>query len=316
MAGKHQTPIETIIEILRTIERVKKDKSISIKDVCRAYQVPSTTLESWQDRGIEWFIDKKTALDALSAQAKTTNHSAAPYVPPPAAMPEGHNVLVIPDMHHPFAHPDALPFLKAVRDEYECNLALCLGDEIDAHALSKYPTDPDGLTAGKEIEEAIKHLESFYREFPHMLVCESNHTVRPWKRAFEEGLPASFLPTYSKFLNAPDGWVWKKKHEVDGVIYIHGDSGKSGFTAHINYMKAFKRSVVIGHIHSYAGVNYEGAHFAMNAGCLIDVEAYCFKYARGMPINVNLGCGVVIGGKHAFFVPMHLTEEGRWTGTI
>lgn len=227
-----------------------------------------------------------------------------------------HRVLVIPDMHHPFCHQDTLSFLLAVQDKYNTDTVVCLGDEIDAHAFSKYPMDPDGYTAGKELSAAIETLQPFYKAFPNVLMCESNHTVRPWKKAFEAGLPQSFLPTYATIMKSPDGWIWQKRHEVDGVIYIHGDSGKSGFTAHINYMKAFKRSVVIGHIHSFAGVNYEGEHFGMNTGCLIDIEAYCFKYARGMPINVNLGCGVVIDGKEAYFVPMQLDGEGRWTGRL
>jgi len=224
-------------------------------------------------------------------------------------------VLVIPDLHCPFEHPDALAFLLAVRDAYNCNMAVCLGDEIDAAAMSRYPKDPDGMNAGKELKEAVERLRPFYLAFPDMLVCESNHTVRPWKLAFEAGLPASFLPTVSRVLDAPDGWVWKSRHEVDGVLYTHGDNGKSGQYAAANYMKQAKQSVVIGHIHAYASVFYEGSHFGMNAGCLIDRGAYCFKYAKGALLDVSIGCGVVLNGKEAHFVPMHM-ENGRWTGKL
>lgn len=225
-------------------------------------------------------------------------------------------VLVIPDMHHPWCHPDALAFLMAVRSTYHITHVVCLGDEIDAMGYSKYPKDPDAPSAGKELEEAITSLEPFYREFPSVMVCESNHTVRPWKKAFEAGLPASFLPTISRVLRAPDGWVWKKHWEVDGVFYHHGDMGVSGPTAHLMLMKKLKQSVVIGHIHSYAGVNYEGTYFAMNTGCLIDPDAICFKYAKNLPIPVNLGCGLVTGGREARFIPMHLNSEGRWIGYL
>lgn len=232
-------------------------------------------------------------------------------------LPANHKrVLNIPDMHHPFCHQDTLDFLKHVRGEYKTDTTVCSGDEIDAHAFSRYPMDPDGYTAGKEIEAAIEKLLPFYREFPEVMVCESNHTVRPWKKAFEAGLPKSFLPTYATIMKSPDGWVWQNRWEIDGVLYIHGDAGRSGQYAHIHYVKAFKKSVVIGHIHSYAGVNYEGSLFGMNSGCLIDVDAYCFKYAKNMAINVNLGCGVVIEGKEAHFVPMHLDRHGRWTGSL
>ena len=191
-----------------------------------------------------------------------------------------------------------------------------MGDEIDAHALSKYPKDPDGMSAGKELKEAIGHLEAFYVAFPKVKVCESNHTIRGWKKGFEAGLPKAFLRTVETVLNAPDGWTWAGRHVIDDVVYMHGDSGCSGFTAHINYMRKLKKSCVIGHIHSYAGVNYEGHLFGMNAGCLIDVEAYCFKYAKGMPIPVSLGCGIIKGGKTAHFIPLHTDEHGRWTGEL
>jgi len=225
-------------------------------------------------------------------------------------------VLVIPDMHHPFCHPDALSFLKAVKARFMPSKFVCLGDEIDACAFSKYPQDPDGMNAGQELKAAIESLTPFYLEFPDMLVCESNHTVRPWKQAYLAGLPASFLPSVAKALNAPDGWVWAGRHMIDDVLYIHGDNGKSGAYAHVNYMKQRKGSVVIGHVHSYAGVNYEGDHFGMNTGCLIDKTAYCFKYAKNMLNSVNLGCGIVINGKAAYFLPMHLDENDRWTGKL
>lgn len=230
--------------------------------------------------------------------------------------PTGDIVLAIPDLHCPWQHPDALAFLIAVRDTYKTTKTVCLGDEIDAMGYSRYPQDPDAPNQSKELELAIEQLLPFYKAFPNMLVCESNHTIRPWKKAFEAGLPKSFLPTVARVLRAPDGWTWHNQIEVDGVLYIHGDAGSSGFTAHIQYMRKFKQSVVIGHIHSFAGVNYEGKLFGVNSGCLIDNEAICFKYAKNMPIPVSLGCTVVKYGKQAQFIPMILDENKRWIGRL
>lgn len=224
-------------------------------------------------------------------------------------------VLVIPDLHCPFEHPDALDFLKAVKKKFMPSKFVCLGDEADFHAFSKYPKDPDGLTAGKELELAKEHLVHFYVEFPEMLVCTSNHTVRPLKQMFMTGLPEAMYPTYATLLNAPDGWLWANQHVIDDVLYIHGE-GRSGQNAHTQFLKAYKRSVVIGHIHGHAAVSYEGEYFAMNTGCLIDTKAYAFKYARHMPIKVNLGCGLVINGRSAHFLPMLLDEHERWVGKI
>jgi hypothetical protein len=253
------------------------------------------------------------------AQQPPTSPSPTPLPPvvrhaSKPSLPSVATVLAIPDMHHPFAHCDALHFLLEVRRTKRTTLALCLGDEIDAHAFSKYPMDPDGMSPGQELQKAVEALIPFYREFPDMLVCESNHTVRPWKRSFEAGLPAAFLPTYATVLNAPDGWWWEPRWEIDGVLYIHGDNGRSGQSAPVQYMKLHKKSVVIGHIHAFGGVQYEGPNFAANAGCLINESAYCFKYAKNNPVPPSLGCVVVHEGKWAEFIPMLLNAHGRWVG--
>lgn len=255
--------------------------------------------------------EKEMGADYMPNPQVSTNERIASVSP----HREKSTTLVIPDLHCPYEHTDALAFLCAVRNAYKPTNYVCLGDEIDAMGFSKYPRDPDAVNVGKELSEAIEHLLPFYREFPDMLVCESNHTVRPWKQAFLAGLPAAFLPSIATALNAPDGWVWANRHEVDGVIFIHGDP-YGGAQAHMKWMRAFKQSVAIGHIHGHAGVNYEGELFGMNTGCLIDQKAICFKYAKNMPIPVNLGCGIIIDGKTAFFIPMILDKEARWIGTL
>lgn len=227
-----------------------------------------------------------------------------------------HTVLAIPDMHHPFCHQDALAFLREVKAVYKPDTVICLGDEADFHAFSRWPTDPDGMAPGKELAAAIDALMPFYIEFPEMMVCESNHTTRPMKKLFEAGLPAAFYPTYSKMLNAPDGWRWQQHWIIDGVRYHHGDAGKSGQFAPAQYMKAFKQSNVHGHLHGFACVMYEGPHFGINAGCLIDQKAYAFKYGRNIPIPVSLGCAIVIDGKAGHFIPMILDSNDRWIGRL
>ncbi len=225
-------------------------------------------------------------------------------------------VMAIPDMHHPFCHPHALEFLKAVRDKYHPSEFICLGDEVDFHALSRYDHDPNGLSAGGELKAAIEGLIPFYLEFPNVKVCESNHTVRGHKTAYSAGLPSAFLNHIATVLNAPDGWKWANHWEIDGVRYFHGDAGRSGQYAHMQYLKMFKQNLVIGHIHSFAGINFEGPHWAANSGCLIDETKYAFAYAKNMPIRPNLGCTLIYNGKWAHFIPMITDSNGMWTGEL
>ena len=65
-------------------------------------------------------------------------------------------VLAIPDLHCPFQHPDAFRFLRAVKNKYKPNQVVCLGDEIDAHALGRWTTDADGYSPGHELELLLK----------------------------------------------------------------------------------------------------------------------------------------------------------------
>lgn len=298
---KKRHDIERIVKVLEEIHHHATNKTgVNGRQVCDKYGVNYNTMDKWRGKGLDYY---KKLLMHLEGGAQI-------------GKPKYSTTLAIPDLHCPFHHQDALEFLKAVRNRFKPTTVVCLGDEIDAHALSRYPKDPDGMAAGEEVSKAREALYPFYKEFPEVLVCESNHTVRGHKIAFGSGIPSAFLRTIEQILNVPDGWKYANKHEVDGVLYIHGDSGKSGCYAHVNYMRAFKQSIVIGHIHSYAGVNYEGTLFGMNSGCLIDSDAYCFKYAKNMPIPVNLGCGIIIDGKEAHFIPMHLDGHKRWTGKL
>jgi len=234
----------------------------------------------------------------------------------PSSPPSFSRVLAIPDMHHPFCSEDALPFLKAVKAKYQPTDYICLGDEVDFHALSRYPKDPDGFSAGHEHKAVIESLIPFYLEFPQTKVCVSNHTIRGHKLAFQSGLPNAFMNHISTILNAPDGWQWDDFWEIDNVRYFHGDLNKSGQYAHIHYLKSFKQSVVIGHIHAFGGVAYEGELFAVNSGCLIDAKKYAFAYAWKHATKPTLGCTMIFGGKYALFIPMLLDKNQRWTGQI
>lgn len=225
-------------------------------------------------------------------------------------------VLAIPDLHCPFNHIDALDFLKAVRDAYLPTKIVCLGDEVDFHAYSKWPKDPDGLSPGKELQAAIEALIPFYLAFPEVQVCVSNHTIRPGKMMKLMGLPAAFLPAYSTMLNAPDGWSWHEHIIIDNVRYMHGDQGKGGVNGWTKNSEVYHQSVVVGHWHSKAGVFYDGKMFNVNSGCLIDDTAYAFDYAKNNHKRPNLGCTIVSHGIQAQFIPMITNSEGRWVGSL
>jgi hypothetical protein len=214
--------------------------------------------------------------------------------------------LVVGDLHCPFAHPGALDFLRDVAKEHRPYSVVCLGDEIDAHAWSRFEKNPKLPAASDELRKARKQLAGLAKLFPRMYVCHSNHTMRLYKKAASVGIPDECVKSIADVLGAPETWTWAHRWELNGVVFQHGD-GYSGKEAHIKAAAANRRSTVIGHVHSHAGVAYLSGPldtiWGMQAGCLLDPGSEAFEYAKNSPNRPTLGCGVVRDGV-PHFVPM------------
>lgn len=227
-------------------------------------------------------------------------------------------VMVTPDLQMPFHHRDSLDFLSAVIKKEKPSVHVNVGDEVDFHALGDWDHDPDGMSAGDELQAAQKALKDLYSLIPETLVCTSNHTARPFRKAFKHGIPRAFIKDYKEFLKAPKGWHWSDDWEIDDVIYEHGE-GQSGRDGAIKAALANMQSTVIGHIHSFAGIQYSANSkhliFGFNTGCLIDRHAYAFAYGKKFKNKPILGCGIIDRGIPKF-VPMLLDKNGRWVGKL
>lgn len=207
-------------------------------------------------------------------------------------------VLAIPDLHCPFHHPRALAFIKHVLAESRPDCVVCLGDEIDAAAWSRFDKDPHGLSPIEELRRAKAALAELRDIVPRLRVCESNHTMRPWRKAIGAGLLDDFLVSPGVALECPD-WEWAQRWEFDDVVYMHGE-GFSGPSAHLAAARQNRKSTVIGHIHAHAGINYltgyYGSIFGVNAGCLINPESRAFDYGRHLLNRPWLGCVYIQNG--------------------
>lgn len=231
-------------------------------------------------------------------------------------------ILVIADTQAPFQHKDYLEFLVAVKEKYmqKRHLVVHVGDEMDFHALApKYPSDPDGLSPRQEYEKGIEFMKSLYEEFPKCFVCTSNHTSRPLRKAFLAGIPKAFLKTYKSFMQAPQGWNWCDTWEINNILFEHGEN-VSGPTACLLAAKSNRKSTVIGHQHTHAGVIYSASSndriFGMNVGCGIDINAYAFAYGKTIREKPILGCGVIVEKTIPLFIPMLVDANNRWIKKI
>lgn len=251
-------------------------------------------------------------------QGKGKSYDICDACPKPTDPTVGGTTLCIGDLHAPFSHPDALPFLEALKVKYKPKGTVLLGDEIDSHALSDYVHDPDGRSAGDEHRDALAFLHQLYKIFPVAKICLSNHTSRGIKRAFKAGIPAAFLRSYSEVLEAPTGWEWRETWKVDGVLFEHGESfgGQTGaYKTALHNMQ----STVVGHSHSYAGIQYLQTPykqiFSMNVGCLIDENAYAFSYQKHTRVKPWIGAALIVGGV-PFLIPMKMDTKKRWIGSL
>ncbi|AHX01147.1 hypothetical protein M316_0082 [Nitrincola phage 1M3-16] len=117
-------------------------------------------------------------------------------------------VLLISDMHIPYHHKDTLKFLQHLKDKYNPTRVICMGDELDKHALSYHDSDPDLDSAGKELEKSIPVIKELERMFPVMDILESNHGSLVWRKAKTHGIPRHYIRSYNDVLGVGRGWKW------------------------------------------------------------------------------------------------------------
>lgn len=223
------------------------------------------------------------------------------------------NVLVIPDYHAPFHHPDGFDFLKETHRKYKCKHVVCIGDAGDAHAVSKHTHDTELFSAGHELEAVEEAMQPLYRAWPDVYCVLGNHDLRFLLRAKEAGLPDRYLKSMNELYGCPKGWKWASSWELQGVLYLHG-IGAGGVGGALKLAMLNRQSTVAGHTHSDAGVAYSSSHrdliFGLGVGCLIDPNHRAFSYGANYRKKPILGCGVVTdNGRTGIFEPMNLGSK-------
>lgn len=232
-----------------------------------------------------------------------------------------HRILVIPDQHIPYHHPDMFRFLAAVAEKFDPDLVVNLGDEVDSHALSFHDSDPNLDSAGTELEKSLPVLAAMERMFPNTLVCHSNHGSLVYRKAKAHGIPVQMIKRYRDILfpetGAP-GWSWSYGWRVNTplgpVLFKHQPSGSVLIDAAHN-----QANLVVGHLHGDYGIQYSASsahlYYGMNTGCLIDKDSLAFAYGKHSLRKPIIGCAVILEGM-PMLIPMLLNEDGRWVGNL
>jgi len=180
-------------------------------------------------------------------------------------------VLCFGDVHIPFIRKGYIDFLKKTYKKYKCDKVVCVGDLFDLHRTgSRHLPDPNAAGSKEEYLEGLEVAKQLYKAFPKTLVCIGNHDARYYRGLAEKSYPSAMLPDYNWWTKSPKGWVWKMIHKIDNVVYQHG-SVFSGDYPHVSAAVKNRKSTVVGHIHTAAGVNYlagpDDLIFGMACGC-------------------------------------------------
>lgn len=230
---------------------------------------------------------------------------------------DNRRVLLISDMHIPYHHPDTLEFLQYLKDKYKPTRVICLGDELDKHALSYHDHDPDLPSAGDELRRSMPTIQEVYKMFPVMDIIESNHGSLVWRKAKTNGIPRQYIKSYNDVLGVGNGWKWSFDLTIElpngQKCYIH--HGKTSNVIQLSQQMGM--NAIQGHYHEAYRIDYwgnpNGLFWGMQCGCLIDDDALAFSYNN---VNIKrpvIGTGLIIDSIPVL-EPMVLDRSGRWVG--
>lgn len=278
---------------------------------------------SWRKVATKLGVPKSTCSDMLRSVFKDVEHKTKK----PSDMysvrkdnekqQDNSRVLLISDMHIPYHHPDTIAFLRHLKDKWKPTRVICLGDEVDLHALSYHDSDPDLPSAGDELRRSLPVIAEIQKMFPVMDIIESNHGSLVWRKAKTFGIPKHYIKPYNEMLNVADGWKWSFDLTIKlpngQACYIH--HGKTNNV--IKLSQQMGMNAIQGHYHESFKIDYwgnpNGLFWGMQCGCLIEDEAYAFNYNN---VNIKrpiIGTGVIIDSQ-PYLQPMVLGKNGRWIG--
>lgn len=227
-------------------------------------------------------------------------------------------ILVIPDLHVPYQHKDAFDFLEKTKEILKPTLVICLGDELDWHAMSFHDSDADLFSAGHELQKSQAQISYLYELFPEMKLLTSNHGSMAYRRMKHHGMPRHLLKSYREVLQVGDGWTWHDKIILDmpngsKCMFVHSLGADI-----LRVSQSMGMSVVCGHHHSQFEIRYwqndTHLNFAITSGCLIDDNSYAFAYNKLQPKRPIMGVTFIDNGLPSL-IPMLVDNENNWIGT-
>lgn len=226
------------------------------------------------------------------------------------------NTLLISDLHAPYHHKDAIDFISACSDLYDCQKAISVGDIVDNHYPGYHEIEFGTYSNDDELKYAKQTLHIIESMFPDLIITLGNHDTMSRRKAKTAGLPEGVLRAYNDIYELSGGWKWVEEYffkinEYQNCLVTHSIGTNLTTNA-----KNFSHCSVQGHHHSVFGVEYYAdcnvLRWAMGVGCLIDIHAPAFNYGRRALKRPVVGLGAIIEDL-PIIIPMQLTKSGRWS---
>lgn len=277
--------------------RLAKAEVMSWREISEYLKVPKSTVSDFLRKYYDSMDDELDGFD----EWEPTDFDERGYATFSAKEEHDNSrILFISDMHIPYQHKGLLPFLDGLKTRYEPTRVICLGDELDKHAMSFHDSDPDLPSAGDELNKSLPIIAELERMFPKMDLIDSNHGSLLYRKAKHHGIPRHYLKGYNEVLGVGEGWKWHFDMTLnlpDGQkVYVH--HGKNANALRVAQMMGM--SHVAGHYHESFGIQYcstpANLIWAMQCGCLIDRKALAFAYSNNNMKRQVIGTGLIIDG--------------------
>jgi len=216
------------------------------------------------------------------------------------------NILVVGDLHSPFIKEGYLEHCHSIRKKYKCKKVVFIGDIQDSHASSYHEMDPDGYSAGEELDVVKIQLKNWKKVFKRQDVyCViGNHDAIPARKMLTSGVSKNWIKEFPEVYDTPD-WKYNLDWNFHNVVYTHGLGSSSLLQAILNS----RTNLVMGHYHTKFEIVYNASKkdllWGMFVGCGINSTKYAFAYAKNFVKKPILGCGVVLdNGRLPILEPM------------
>lgn len=184
-------------------------------------------------------------------------------------------ILVIPDMHHPYADDLVWRTILAVAREAKPDIVVIIGDFCDFYSVSFHAKDPArGARLRAEIDYCNDALNELQQTGVRRVVfVEGNHENRLARWVAERAPELFRMMTVQDLLGIEKrGWEWvpyKSWITIGKMSYTH-DVERCGINAGRQSLIDFGGNLTFGHSHrgstTYQGTLDDGQHVCLNVG--------------------------------------------------